>query len=38
LRIDRVVNNTDNSLTGIGQGGSNALIELRSGTKVCLVE
>jgi hypothetical protein len=38
LRIDCVVNNADNSLTGIGQGGSNPLFELWSGTKVGLVK
>jgi hypothetical protein len=38
LRINRIVNNADNSLTGIGQGGSNSLIQLWSGTKVGLVK
>jgi hypothetical protein len=38
LRIDRIVNNADNPLTRVGQGGSNALIQFRSGAKVHFVE
>jgi len=38
LRIYRIVDDANNFLIRIGQGGSNALIQLRSGTNVGFVE